>query len=174
MLKDVRLISKSKKSKIIPKILFDYIPKSSTFDTILVQVNDYEIVVKKFHISHNLTRYSAIVHKFTRIYPVWSTYEVTDKTIHGNMKTWPNICGLLKIFELYCARIQMQTLKSNVIITLFSGFSKPIMWPSISWLSSTVEIRTWIHFQRKHAMEIFNLKWWANITLSFLFAWKQR
>ena len=38
-----------------------------------VQVNNYEIVVLFFHISHNLTWYSAIVHKFTSIYPVFST-----------------------------------------------------------------------------------------------------
>ena len=44
-----------------------------------VQVNNYEIVVKIFHISHNLTWYSAIVHKFTRIYPVCSTYDVTKQ-----------------------------------------------------------------------------------------------
>ena len=34
-----------------------------------------------FHISHNLTWYSAIVHKFTRIYPVCSTYELTKQFI---------------------------------------------------------------------------------------------
>ena len=45
----------------------------------LVQVNKYEIVVKIFHISHNLTWSSAIVHKFTRIYQVFSTYELTKQ-----------------------------------------------------------------------------------------------
>ena len=45
----------------------------------LIQVNNYEIVVNIFHISHNLTWYSAIVHKFTRIYPVCSTYELTKQ-----------------------------------------------------------------------------------------------
>ena len=44
-----------------------------------LQVNDYEIVVKFFHISQNLTWYSAIVPKFTRIYPVCSTYELTKQ-----------------------------------------------------------------------------------------------
>ena len=44
-----------------------------------IQVNNYEIVVNFFHISHNLTRYSAIVHKFTRIYLVCSTYELTKQ-----------------------------------------------------------------------------------------------
>ena len=44
-----------------------------------VQVNNYEIVINFFHISHNLTRYSAIVHKLTRIYPVCSTYELTKQ-----------------------------------------------------------------------------------------------
>ena len=37
------------------------------------------LVVNFFHISHNLTWYSAIVHKFTRIYPVCSTYELTKQ-----------------------------------------------------------------------------------------------
>ena len=44
-----------------------------------IQVNNYEIVVNLFHISHNLTWYSAIFHKFTRIYPVCSTYELTKQ-----------------------------------------------------------------------------------------------
>ena len=44
-----------------------------------VQVNNYEIVINFFHISHNLTWYSAIVHKFTRIYSVCSTYELTKQ-----------------------------------------------------------------------------------------------
>ena len=43
-----------------------------------MQANDYEIVVNCFHISHDLTWYSAIAHKFTRIYPVCSTYELTN------------------------------------------------------------------------------------------------
>ena len=37
------------------------------------------MVINFFHISHNLTWYSAIVHKFTRIYPVCSTYELTKQ-----------------------------------------------------------------------------------------------
>ena len=45
----------------------------------ILQVNNYEIIVKFFHIGHNLTWYSAIVHKFTRIYPVCSTTEVTKQ-----------------------------------------------------------------------------------------------
>ena len=45
----------------------------------LIQVNNYEIVVNFFHISHNLTWYSVIVRKFTRIYPVCSTYELTKQ-----------------------------------------------------------------------------------------------
>ena len=47
--------------------------------SVKVQVNNYEIVVNFFHIGHNLTWYSAIVHKFTRIYPVCSTYELTKQ-----------------------------------------------------------------------------------------------
>ena len=41
-----------------------------------LQINNYEIVVNFFHISHNFTWYSEIVHKFTRIYQVCSTYEL--------------------------------------------------------------------------------------------------
>ena len=47
--------------------------------TLLVQANNFEIVVIFFHISHNLTWYSAIVHKFTRVYQVCSTYELTKQ-----------------------------------------------------------------------------------------------
>ena len=43
----------------------------------ILQVNNYEIVVKCFGISHNLTWYSVIVYKFTRIYQVCSTHEMT-------------------------------------------------------------------------------------------------
>ena len=46
-----------------------------------MQVNDYEIVVVIFHISHKLTWLSAIVYKFTQIYPVCSTYEVTKQFV---------------------------------------------------------------------------------------------
>ena len=48
-----------------------------------IQVDYYEIVKLFFHIRHNLTWYSAIVHKFTRIYLVCSTY---DKTIHVKLR----------------------------------------------------------------------------------------
>jgi hypothetical protein len=44
-----------------------------------VAVNNYEIVVNFLHISHTLTWYSAIVHKFTRIYQVCSNYELTKQ-----------------------------------------------------------------------------------------------
>ena len=37
-------------------------------ETKYIQVNNYEIVVNFFHISHTLTWYSAIVHRFVRIY----------------------------------------------------------------------------------------------------------
>ena len=39
-----------------------------------IQVTNYEIVVNFFHISHKLTWYLAMVHKFTRIYLVCPTY----------------------------------------------------------------------------------------------------
>ena len=45
----------------------------------LLQVHNYEIIVKFFDISHNLTWYSAIVHKFTKIYLFCSTYELTKQ-----------------------------------------------------------------------------------------------
>ena len=49
--------------------------------SVFVQVNDYEIDANSFHISHNLTWYcSAIVHKFTGINQVFSTYELTKLT----------------------------------------------------------------------------------------------
>ena len=44
---------------------------SSIHCSTFIQVNNYEIVVNFFHISHNLTWYSAIIRRFTRIYPVW-------------------------------------------------------------------------------------------------------
>ena len=45
-----------------------------------LQVNIYEIDVNFFHISHKLICYcETIVHKFTRIYPVCLTYELTKQ-----------------------------------------------------------------------------------------------
>ena len=49
----------------------------NSFSICMIQVNNYEIVVNFFHISHNLTWYSAIVHKFTNLW--------TDNTIHVNL-----------------------------------------------------------------------------------------
>ena len=61
-------------------ILFPLLFPQAGHDKIqALQVNTYEIVVKIFHISHNLTWYSAIVHKCTRIYPVCSNYELTKQ-----------------------------------------------------------------------------------------------
>ena len=49
-----------------------------------VQVDNYEIVVKSFRISHNLTWYSAIVHKFTKnLHSLFSLW--TDKIIQVNL-----------------------------------------------------------------------------------------
>ena len=45
----------------------------------LLQVNNYEIVVKIFHISQNLTWYSEIVQRFTRISKFCSNYELTKQ-----------------------------------------------------------------------------------------------
>ena len=47
---------------------------------LVVQVNNYEIVVKNFHTSHNLTWYSAIVHKFSNLPSLFNLW--TDKTIN--------------------------------------------------------------------------------------------
>ena len=54
-------------------------PPLSLPTVVMLQVSNCEIVVNFCHISHNLTWYSAIVHKFTRIYPVCSTYELTKQ-----------------------------------------------------------------------------------------------
>ena len=53
-----------------------------------IQVINYEIVKNFFHISHNLTWYSATVDKFTRIYPICSTYEVTKQFMYICVKNW--------------------------------------------------------------------------------------
>ena len=63
-----------------------------------LQVNDYEIVIKFFHISHNLTWYPEIVHKFTRISTVYSTHELTKQF----MEIVVNNCAInLKKNNLY-------------------------------------------------------------------------
>ena len=64
-------------------LLSKKIDKQNKFNSL--QVNNYEIVGKFFLISHNLTWYSEIVHKFTRIYPVCLTYIWTVKTIRVNL-----------------------------------------------------------------------------------------
>ena len=48
-------------------------------ETFSLQVDNYEIIVNFFQSSHDLTWYSAIVHKSTRIYPVCSTYELAKQ-----------------------------------------------------------------------------------------------
>ena len=53
-----------------------YYRKLNRNSNVLLQVNNYEIIINFFHISHILTWYS-IVREFTRIYPVCSTYELT-------------------------------------------------------------------------------------------------
>ena len=70
---------------------FDYLNAIEGFffikNWISIQVNDYEIVVKFFHISHNLTWYSAIVHKFIIIYPVCSKDDLTKKFMYSKRIT---------------------------------------------------------------------------------------
>ena len=51
----------------------------------VLQVNNYEIVINFLHISHNLTWCIEIVNRFTRIYPVCSTYEVTKQFMYVNV-----------------------------------------------------------------------------------------
>ena len=53
--------------------------KMCKLEDFFLQVNNCEIIVNFFLISHNLTWYSAIVHRFTRIYPVCSTCELTKQ-----------------------------------------------------------------------------------------------
>ena len=53
-------------------IVWNSLKALSYSNAIALQVNNHEIIINFFHISHNLTWYSAIVHKFTRIYPVCS------------------------------------------------------------------------------------------------------
>ena len=53
---------------------------------VFVQVNNYEIIVNFFQISHNLTWYSAIVHKFTKTNPVCSTYELKKQFMKVSVK----------------------------------------------------------------------------------------
>ena len=55
-----------------------------------IQGNNYEIVINFVHISHNLTWYTADVHKFTRIYPVCSTYELTKQFMYICVKKLRN------------------------------------------------------------------------------------
>ena len=59
----------------IPIIFFNWHFNCSN----VLQVTNYEMVVNLFQTSHNLTWYSASVHKFTSIYPVCSTYELTKQ-----------------------------------------------------------------------------------------------
>ena len=59
-----------------PTCTFQTLHKSAYLLGLLV--NNYEIFINFFHISHNLTWYSAIVH-FTRIYPICWTYELTKQ-----------------------------------------------------------------------------------------------
>ena len=77
-----------------------------------LQVNNYEIVVKIFHISHNLTWYSASAHKITRINPVCSTYELT--------KQFMQIC--VKIAQSISKRITCNHFKDpNFVPFLITG-----------------------------------------------------
>ena len=64
--------------------LFEWYAPSSKFSHAF-----YRLIIMRsfhfFHISHNLTWNSAIVHKFTRSYPVWSTYELTKHFMYLNL-----------------------------------------------------------------------------------------
>ena len=57
----------------------------------LVQVNNYEIVLNFFHISHNLTLYSAIVQKFTRIYPFVQLMNWQNNSCKMSWQPWGQV-----------------------------------------------------------------------------------
>ena len=62
-------------------LIFAILPFLAPISTVTcIQVNNYEIVVIFFHISHNLTGYSAIVHLFTKNYPVCWTYVLRNNS----------------------------------------------------------------------------------------------
>ena len=72
----------------------------------LVQLNNFEIVVNFFHISHNLTWYSAIVHKFTRLY-LPSLFNLwTDKTLRINL----------------CKKLRTDLKKNNLYVESLKSF----------------------------------------------------
>ena len=88
------------------------IADGDAFCNLVLQVDNYEIVVSIFHISHILTWYSAIVHKFIRIYPVCSTYELTKQF----MKIWVKNCAVyLKKNNLYLIRARGKPTKTRVL-----------------------------------------------------------
>ena len=76
------IVPKRKSSKEFTVLKMKYVPCKRGSDHTNykdLQVNNYEIVIKFFDLSHNLTWYSTIVHKNTRFYQVCSTYELTKQ-----------------------------------------------------------------------------------------------
>ena len=85
------------------------------------------------HISHNLTWYLSIVHKFTRIYPFCSTYELTKQFMQICVKN----CAIhLKKNDLYQAkrghpnkRLNVGLLLSNVhTVCTYFKHDKTLKW----------------------------------------------
>ena len=90
----------------------------------VLQVTNYEMVVNLFQTSHNLTWYSASVHKFTSIYPVCSTYELTKQFMQICVKN----CAIdLKKNNLY---IRLEPLVANWKRILFQIFFFELPCPS--------------------------------------------
>ena len=86
---------------------------------VLKKIYLYEIVPNFPHISHNLTWYSAIVPKFTRIFPVCSTYELTKpflKRISQSISkriTCKSKCKLYRLFSLIFLSFQVFFINHN-------------------------------------------------------------
>ena len=53
---------------------FQFEQMSAKWEWLIIMRSSYS-----FHSSHNMTWYSAIVHRFTRFYPICSTYELTKQ-----------------------------------------------------------------------------------------------
>ena len=103
----------------------------------LVQVNDYETaLIFFFHISHNLTWYSAIVHKFTRVYPVCSTYEHDDSCnskIHVIQKEQPVVLHFENSFCFGFLCIPSWKVKLEMALYCRVQFGKIIVWKLLSF-----------------------------------------
>jgi hypothetical protein len=103
----------------------------------IVQINNYEIVVKLFHISHILTWYSEIVHKFTRISKLCSTYELTKQIMEICVKHSAINLKKNSLYSSYC--IQKKCWMVNDLVKKESAWwstymNEPILM--VSWLKN--------------------------------------